>query len=54
MKKFSLLGLLAILALSLTSCEAAGTVFEAGKWYGIIIAVVIIGIFLFIFGRRSK
>lgn len=46
--------ILAVAALFLTSCEAAGTVFEAGKWYGIIIAVIVVGLLFFLFGHGKK
>lgn len=54
MKRFSLFTLLSIFSLTLTSCEAVGTVFEAGKWYGIIIAVIVVAVLFFLFGRGKK
>lgn len=54
MKRFSIYSVLAVLLFSLTSCEAVGTVFEAGKWYGIILAVIIVAILFFLFGRGKK
>lgn len=54
MQRYTLPALFITFCLMLTSCEAAGTVFEAGKWYGIIIAVIIVAILLFIFGRGRK
>lgn len=54
MKKFTLLSLSIFAFISLTSCEAVGTVFEAGKWYGIIVAVIVVAILFFLFGRRKK
>lgn len=54
MKNYTLLALLTIISLSLISCEAVNTVFEAGKIWGILIAVVVIGLFLFLFRGRGK
>lgn len=54
MKTYSLFTLALIAIFSLTGCEAVGTVFEAGKWYGIIIAVIVVALFFFLFGRGKK
>lgn len=54
MKTYSLLTLALVSLFSLTSCEAVGTVFEAGKWYGIIIAVIVVALLFFLFGRGKK
>lgn len=53
MKNYTLATLAALVLTTLTSCEAAGTVFEAGKWYGIIIAVIIVAVLFFLFGRKK-
>ena len=54
MKRFSLFTLLSVFSVTLTSCEAVGTIFEAGKWYGIIIAVIVVALLFFLFGRGKK
>lgn len=54
MKRYSIYSVLALLMLSFSSCSAVGTVFEAGKWYVIIIAVIIVGVLFFLFGRGKK
>ena len=54
MKRFTLFSLVAVFSMLLTSCEAVGTVFEAGKWYGIIIAVIVVAVLFFLFGRGKK
>lgn len=48
MKRFSLLALSIFALTLLTSCEAINTIFEAGKWWGIIVAVVVIAAILFV------
>lgn len=54
MRRYSTFTLALLAAISLTSCAAAGTVFEAGKWWGILIAAVVIGLFLFLFRGRNR
>lgn len=36
-----------LLAVSLTSCELAGDIFEGGFWTGVILVVVVIGVVLY-------
>lgn len=54
MKKYTFLSLVAVLFLSLTSCEAVDAVFTAGKWWGILVAAALIGLFLFLFRGRGR
>lgn len=54
MKNYPLFVLTALISTLLTSCEAVGTVFEAGKWYGIIIAVIVVAVLLFLFRGRGR
>lgn len=54
MKNYTLFALVAVLSLSLVSCEAVDTVFTAGKWWGILVAVVVVGLFLFLFRGRGR
>lgn len=42
------LTLLILLALSVSACEAIGTIFEAGVWVGLFLAVVIVALVAFI------
>lgn len=52
MKKTAIFALLMGLVLMLSSCEAAGdaagTVFTVGKWWGILVAVVVIAVIVFL------
>lgn len=54
MKKFTLLSLFAVAMMTLTSCDAIGTIFEAGMWWGIILVVGVIGLILWLFTRSRK
>ncbi len=56
MKKFNFLNvsfLLFTLAITLSSCEAIGSIFKAGMWTGLIIVAIIIAIILY-FVNKSK
>lgn len=56
MKKFNFLNvsfLLFALAITLSSCEAIGSIFKAGMWTGLIIVAIIIAIILY-FVNKSK
>jgi hypothetical protein len=50
MKKFGLFGLL-LIALSLSSCELVGDIFEAGVWVGVIAVVGVIALVFFLISR---
>ena len=52
MKRFSIYSLVAVLLMSLTSCEAVETVFQAGMWWGIIVVVAVIALIIWLFGRN--
>lgn len=54
MKRFALLSLVVFALLTLTGCEAIGTIFEAGMWWGIILVVVVIGLVLWMLTRGKK
>ncbi len=57
MKKnnFINLGLiLGFLTISLSSCEAIGSIFKAGMWTGLIIVAIIIAIILYFVSRSKK
>ncbi|MFC7667026.1 hypothetical protein ACFQT0_06015 [Hymenobacter humi] len=49
--RFSLFLFLAVLATSLTGCDAIGSIFKAGAYTGIIAVVVIVAIVLFIINK---
>ena len=54
MKKYTYLSLVTVLLLTLSSCGAVDAVFTAGKWWGILVALAVIGLFLFLFRGRGK
>lgn len=54
MKKFTFLSLAVFALLPLTGCEAIGTIFEAGMWWGIILVAGVIGLVLWLFTRGRK
>ena len=54
MKKFTFLSLAVFALLTLTGCEAIGTIFEAGMWWGIILVAGVIGLVLWLFTRGRK
>ena len=54
MKKFTLLSLLTLAMMTLTGCDAIGTIFEAGMWWGIILVAAVIGLILWLFTRNRS
>ncbi len=43
-----------VLALSVSACEAIGTIFEAGIWVGVIMVVVVLAIVGFIASKLRR
>lgn len=55
MKNYSLFGLLALaVAMSLSSCEIVGDIFQAGVWIGILLVVFVVGLILWLVGRGRR
>ncbi|TXF74915.1 phosphatidate cytidylyltransferase [Chryseobacterium sp.] len=54
MKKFTLLSLMTIALMTLTGCDAIGTIFKAGMWWGIILVVGVVGLILWLLTRGKK
>lgn len=54
MKNTAAFLLLAILILSLSSCELVGGIFKAGMGFGIFLVVAIIAVVVFIISRASR
>lgn len=54
MKKYSLAVMAFFAMLSLTSCELAGDIFEAGVWGGVLIVAVVLGLLYWLFAGRRK
>jgi hypothetical protein len=51
MKKFTLLSLGVFALMTLTSCEAIGTIFKAGMWWAFILIAGVIGLVFWLFTR---
>ncbi|WP_343679711.1 phosphatidate cytidylyltransferase [Chryseobacterium arthrosphaerae] len=54
MKKWSIYSMTILSLLTLTSCEAVGTIFKAGMWWGIFLVCIIAAILLLIFSRGKN
>ncbi|MGZ5210521.1 MAG: phosphatidate cytidylyltransferase [Kaistella sp.] len=54
MKKFTLLSLALLSMITLTGCDAIGTIFEVGMWWGIFLVVVVVGLIFWLFTRGKK
>jgi hypothetical protein len=54
MKQNSVITLLALVIVTLTSCEAIGGIFKAGMWVGVIVVVLIVAIVLWLIGKVRK
>lgn len=54
MKKLTLYSIALFSLLLLTSCEAIGTIFKAGMWWGILLVVAIVVILLLIFSKGKN
>ncbi len=38
----------------LSSCEAIGTIFKAGMWWGFILVILVVGLILWIVSKSRK
>ena len=54
MKKFTFLTVAVFLLLSLTSCEAIGTIFKAGMWWAFFLVALVVGLIFWLFTRGKK
>lgn len=54
MKNNILLSILALLTVSLSSCEAIEGIFKVGMWAGILIVVVIIAIIVWLINKFRR
>ena len=43
-----------VLAISVSACEAIGTIFEAGMWVGVIMVVLVLGIVAFVASKLRR
>jgi len=46
--------LLALITVSLSSCELVGDIFQAGVWVGVLIVVGIIGLIVYLVSRGKR
>ncbi|WP_185290091.1 phosphatidate cytidylyltransferase [Chryseobacterium lactis] len=54
MKKWSIYSMTIISLLTLTGCEAVGTIFKAGMWWGIFLVCIIVVILFLIFSKGKN
>ncbi|MGV3530144.1 MAG: phosphatidate cytidylyltransferase [Flavisolibacter sp.] len=54
MQKNYLIGLLALITVTLSSCEAIGSIFKAGMWFGIIIVAAVVILIIWLIGRSRR
>lgn len=54
MKKFTFLTLAIIALMTLTGCDAIGTVFKAGMWWAFVLIGAVIALIIFLFSRGKK
>ena len=54
MKKLMLFSLAFLAMITLTGCDAIGTIFEAGMWWGIFLVALVIGFIFWLLGRGRK
>lgn len=56
MKRFqiSVLSVLFFIMISMSSCEAIGSIFKAGIWTGVIVVVAIVALILYFVSRGRK
>lgn len=53
MKKQIILGSLLSMTLFLTSCQAIGTIFKAGMWWGIFLVVLVIAVIIWLLRKMN-
>ncbi len=54
MKIYSSLFVLLFCMLTLTSCEAIGTIFKAGMWWAFFLVALVIGVILWVVMKTRK
>lgn len=54
MKKFTFLTLAVFALMTLTGCEAIGTIFKAGMWWAFFLVGAVIALIIFLFSRGKK
>lgn len=51
MKKISIVGMLALIATTLSSCELIEGIFKAGVWTGVIAVVVVLALIIWLIAK---
>ncbi len=54
MKKFTFLSLAVFALMTLTSCDAIGTIFKAGMWWAFFLIGAVIAVIIWLFSRGRK
>ena len=54
MNRILSLSIIAILSITLSSCEIVGGIFKAGVWTGLIIVAVVLGLIIFLLSRGGR
>jgi hypothetical protein len=54
MKKFTFLTLAVFALMTLTGCDAIGTIFKAGMWWAFFLVGAVIALIVYLFSRGSK
>lgn len=54
MKKYTHLSFLALMLLTLTSCQAVETIFKAGMYWAFFLVVLVLGFIIWLFSRAKK
>lgn len=51
LQRYTLFSFLFMLLLTMSSCEAIGSIFKAGAWTGAIAVIVVIGVVIWLFTK---
>jgi len=54
LRGLALLALLAVLGVSAACCAAVGGIFKAGMWVGVVVAVIVVAVVLFLIRSISQ
>lgn len=45
---------IALISMTLSSCEVVGGIFKAGVWTGLILVAIVLGLIIFLFSRGGR
>ncbi|WP_109694619.1 phosphatidate cytidylyltransferase [Chitinophaga deserti] len=54
MNKSISLFIIALISMTLSSCEIVGGIFKAGVWTGLILVALVLGLIIFLFTRGGR